>query len=62
MFAARLVAFAFLPCVLSAQDPATQSPAPRRPRWQSTLDLPKDLWRDVTAETIGTTAEWTNKF
>ena len=28
---------------------------------QSTLELPKDLWRSATAETIGTTAEWTNK-
>jgi hypothetical protein len=58
----RLVVCAtLLPCALPAQDPATQSPAPRRPRWQSTLELPKDLWRDVTADTIGTTAEWTNK-
>jgi hypothetical protein len=58
----RLVVCAtLLSCALPAQDPATQSLAPRRPRWQSTLDLPKDLWRDVTADTIGTTAEWTNK-
>ena len=43
------------------QSPPPQSPAPRRPAWQSTLELPKDLWRDVTAATIGATGEWTNK-
>lgn len=59
--ALRCACVLFLPSLLVAQEPATQSPAPRRPRWQSTLELPKDLWRSVTAETIGTTAEWTNK-
>lgn len=33
----------------------------RRPEWKASLSLPTDLWRDVTAETIGETAEWTNK-
>jgi hypothetical protein len=61
MIAARLVALAFVPCLLPAQEPAPKSPASRRPNWQSTLGLPRDLWRDVTAATIGKTAEWTNK-
>jgi hypothetical protein len=67
----RLGAFA---CLLSAvlggaqqPTPSTDAPKPpasqrsRRPQWQPTLSLPKDLWQDVTAATIGTTAEWTNK-
>lgn len=33
----------------------------RRPAWRATLTLPMDLWHDVTATTIGETAEWTNK-
>lgn len=33
----------------------------RRPAWVPTLALPKDLWTDVTAATIGTVGEWTNK-
>jgi len=37
------------------------APRPRRPQWQPTLSLPKDLWTDVTAATIGTVGEWTNK-
>ena len=40
--------------------PASQQPS-QRPKWQPTLTLPGDLWQDVTAATIGTTAEWTNK-
>lgn len=56
---------------LMAQEPA---PAPdtkpkgkpaagkrQRPEWKPSLSLPKDLWEDVTARTIGATAEWTNK-
>ncbi|HEX6810747.1 MAG TPA: VCBS repeat-containing protein [Planctomycetota bacterium] len=55
---------------LAAQEPANPpatkpSPAatgrPRRADWKPTLSLPKDLWQDVTAATIGATAEWTNK-
>jgi len=33
----------------------------RRPQWKASLSLPGDLWHDVTAQTIGETAEWTNK-
>ena len=40
--------------------PAKQSRR-RRKAWQASLKLPTDLWQDVTAETIGETAEWTNK-
>lgn len=44
------------------QDPKKpKQPRRRRPQWQASLSLPKDLWHDVTAETIGETAEWTNK-
>src|SRR5262245_52566897 len=43
------------------QEPAPK-PAPRkRPEWTASLKLPLDLWVDATAETIGETAEWTNK-
>ncbi len=41
--------------------PAQPAPPRRRPEWQPTLTLPKDLWQDVTAATIGVVAEWTNK-
>ena len=44
-----------------AQSPNPKQQRRRRPQWQATLTLPKDLWHDVTAETIGETAEWTNK-
>ena len=44
------------------QDPKpAKQPRRRRPRWKASLSLPADLWHDVTAETIGETAEWTNK-
>ncbi|MFN3242251.1 MAG: FG-GAP repeat domain-containing protein [Planctomycetota bacterium] len=50
------------------QDPQQQDPQKqgaqqrrRRPQWQASLQLPNDLWHDVTAATIGETAEWTNK-
>lgn len=47
------------------QDPkpqdATKKPRRRRPQFKGSLSLPTDLWHDVTAETIGETAEWTNK-
>ena len=43
-----------------AQSPNPKQQRRRRPQWQATLTLPKDLWHDVTAETIGETAEWTN--
>jgi hypothetical protein len=50
--------------IAAVQDPkppvATQ-PRSRRPAWQASLQLPTDLWHDVTKETIGETAEWTNK-
>ncbi|HEX5053237.1 MAG TPA: VCBS repeat-containing protein [Planctomycetota bacterium] len=68
--AARVVLLALLlPPMLPAQEPPPPTgtpPAPtaarrRRPEWKPTLSLPKDLWVDVTAATIGTTAEWTNK-
>ena len=42
-----------------AQQPKQQRR--RRPQWKASLSLPQDLWRDVTAQTIGETAEWTNK-
>ena len=43
--------------------PPKTPPAPRRqrPEWKPTLSLPTDLWQDVTATTIGTVGEWTNK-
>jgi len=47
-----LLVVALAACDLDAQ---------RRPRWQASLQLPNDLWVDVTARTIGETAEWTNK-
>ena len=66
----RIIPLAVLLATASAQQPApTPPPAPKapaaappkRPQWQPTLTLPNDLWQDVTAATIGTTAEWTNK-
>ncbi|MEZ6036482.1 MAG: VCBS repeat-containing protein [Planctomycetota bacterium] len=51
-----LAALSFVPA-LTAQ----QGQPRRRPEWKPTIELPNDLWHDVTAETIGTTAEWTNK-
>ena len=56
-----VVCAVLLPTLLVAQPPGQEPPKSRRPVWQSTLELPRDLWHDVTAETIGTTAEWTNK-
>jgi len=35
--------------------------ARRRPEWKASLSLPADLWQDATKQTIGATAEWTNK-
>lgn len=43
------------------QGQPTKQPRRRRPQWQASLSLPEDLWRDVTGQTIGETAEWTNK-
>ncbi|MCB9878177.1 MAG: VCBS repeat-containing protein [Planctomycetes bacterium] len=51
-----LVALSSVPSLL-----AQEGPPPRRSEWKPTLDLPADLWHDVTAATIGATAEWTNK-
>lgn len=45
----------------AAQNQKPQQQRRRRPQWKASLELPKDLWHDVTAETIGVTAEWTNK-
>src|SRR6185369_12520907 len=56
----------------AVQDPAPAQPKPEQPApkprprrkaedWHASLKLPVDLWVDVTAETIGETAEWTNK-
>lgn len=59
------VVLAVLP--FAAQDPAPSVPQPKaaprraRPEWKASLELPADLWIDVTSETIGETAEWTNK-
>lgn len=61
-----LLSFVVSSALALAQDPAPpadgKKPAPRRrPEWKATLALPKDLWQDATKQTIGTTAEWTNK-
>lgn len=53
---------ALLGAPLATQQPGPGAPGgPRRAPWQPTLQLPADLWVDATAQTIGTTAEWTNK-
>ena len=66
----RLLALPLLTTLAIAQQPepapakaAPQAPAkaPRRTPWVPTLSLPKDLWHDVTAQTIGVCGEWSNK-
>ncbi|MEO6593403.1 MAG: VCBS repeat-containing protein, partial [Planctomycetota bacterium] len=73
--ARRLLTASILPLLLTAQESPQPPPQPppdgkpaapaperrRRPEWKPSLSLPKDLWTDVTASTIGETAEWTNK-
>ena len=59
-YRARFFAPLLMCCLALAQEAAPQQPKQqrrRRPQWKASLSLPKDLWRDVTAQTIGETAE-----
>ncbi|MCK5944056.1 MAG: VCBS repeat-containing protein, partial [Planctomycetes bacterium] len=56
-----LLLFAGTLLAQEVEPPKSSPPRRRRPQWQASLQLPQDLWRDVTAQTIGETAEWTNK-